>query len=457
LTKGVQVSVVANAESGAIGRDGRNPVVVVSADTHVGPLMPQLREYCPRRWLDEFDAFTGRLPEDRLGGAAGNLGNGSATNRDAVAKYILPDYRWNAQAAGHHDVHARLADMDRDGVACEVLFHGSLNGEPLPLVPNVQTIRGGAAQDPATADREAEGLRIYNRWLADFCSVEPARHVGLCHVPMWDIEASTAEVVWAHEHGLRGVNFPAPTSHLAPYEDPAWEPFFATCAERDMVLNTHIGGGETSLYSAYKGPAWFGAFMLESPWLGRRAMWLMTFTGAFDRHPTLKLVLTELPGAWWDLTVRDMDGAYFNWRGGSLRETLKKKPSEYAASNMFMGASFQSREEAEMAVERGFDDRLMWGSDYPHVEGTWMYTDNPDEPSVTRLSLANTFHDLPDSPVRKMTGENAVRCYGLDVDALGPIAARIGPDLGELQHAPDLAQVPDNYHGSGFRTHGAMG
>jgi predicted TIM-barrel fold metal-dependent hydrolase len=431
-----------------------DPVVVISADAHVGPTMPQLREYCLPGLLDDFDAFAGALPDERIHGP--QRGNGTQENLASLARWAIPDYRWNAQAAGHHDVYARLRDMDRDGVTAEVVFHGSQNGEPLPFIENVQSIRGGPRQ-AQNATREMEGLRIYNRWLADFCSVESERHIGLCHVPMWDIEASTAEVIWAHEHGLKGVNFPAPTLHLPTYEDPAWDPFFATCAERNMVLNTHIGGGETSLYSGYKGPAWFGAFMIENPWLGRRAMWLLTFTGTFDRHPDLKVVFTELPGAWWKLTVQDMDAAYFNWRAGALRESLKRKPSEYADANLWMGASFQSREEAEMAVEGAFASRLMWGSDYPHAEGTWIYSEHPDEdPSLTRLSLANTFHDLPDPAVRAMTGENAIACYDLDADALARIAERVGPQMRELQSAPDLSLVPERYHGSGFRVHGAM-
>jgi predicted TIM-barrel fold metal-dependent hydrolase len=379
----------------------------------------------------------------------------TAVNRAAILKYVIPSYRWNLQTAGHNDVHARLADLDRDGVACEVIFHESQNGEPIPFVDNVFVVRG-SQRDRARDALVREGLKIYNRWLADFCSVEPHRHVGLCQVPMWDIEASVIEVIWAHDNGLRGVNFPAPSQHLPTYEDPVWDQFFAACAERNMVLNTHLGGGETSLYSEYKGPAWFGAFMMENPWLGRRAMWLLTFAGTFDRHPNLKLVVTELPGAWWQLTVQDMDASYYNWRGGGLREFLKKKPSEYVASNIFMGASFQSRQEAEMAVAGGFEDRLMWGSDYPHAEGTWIYAEDPGEPPVTRLSLANTFQGLPESSVRSMAGENAVNCYELDAARLAEVAQRIGPDLSELRSEPDLSRVPDRYYGAGFRTHGHM-
>ena len=91
-------------------------------------------------------------------------------------------------------------------------------------------------------------------------------------------------------------------------------------------------------FSWARGDAWAGQVIhkngkfyfyvpVTSASLGRRAMWLMTFSGVFERHPKLKLVMTELPGTWWDLTISDMDGAYFNHRAGLLRETLPKKPS----------------------------------------------------------------------------------------------------------------------------------
>ncbi|MFI5047668.1 MAG: amidohydrolase family protein [Acidimicrobiia bacterium] len=430
----------------------RQPVLVVSSDTHVGPRVNQLRPHCPQDLLEDFDAFARGLPEDGLATGGRAVAGNSEEAMRAYERYMLPDYRWSAQAPGHNDVHARLVDMDRDGVACEVVFHGSINGEVMPFA-DPASVRAGLDLPKVGA-----GMQMYNRWLADFCSVSPERHVGLCQVPMWDIEASTAEVVWAHDHGLRGVNFPAPNLALGipPYQDPRWEPFFATCAERNMVLNTHIGGGETSIVAGYTGVPAMAAYMIENPWLGRRAIWLLTFNGTFERHPGLKLVLTELPGTWWGLTVSDMDAAYFNHRAGLIRETLAKKPSEYVASNIFMGASFQSRQEAEMAVDGGFDDRLMWGSDYPHPEGTWMFTENRDDPSLTQLSMANTFHDLSESSIRKMCGENAVGCYDLDAVALSGIAERIGPDLHDLQTEPDLSLVPESYHGSGFRTIGAL-
>jgi hypothetical protein len=67
----------------------------------------------------------------------------------------------------------------------------------------------------------------------------------------------------------------------------------------------------------------------------------------------------------------------------------------------------------------------MWGTDYPHPEGTWPHT-------ITRLR--KDFGDVPVADSRQLLGETAATCYGFDLEALRPIAERVGPtpeDLGQ--------------------------
>ena len=45
---------------------------------------------------------------------------------------------------------------------------------------------------------------------------DPVRHVGLMQLPMWDLDASLAELHRMADAGLRGVNFPAPSASLTP-------------------------------------------------------------------------------------------------------------------------------------------------------------------------------------------------------------------------------------------------
>jgi hypothetical protein len=79
-------------------------------------------------------------------------------------------------------------------------------------------------------------------------------------------------------------------------------------------------------------------------------------------------------------------------------------------------------------------DALMWGTDYPHPEGTWPNT-------VTRLST--DFRTVPVEETRLLLGRNAIRCYDLDLDALSAIAADIGPRPSELNQDLSLRTQPD--------------
>jgi len=50
-------------------------------------------------------------------------------------------------------------------------------------------------------------------------------------------------------------------------------------------------------------------------------------------------------------------------------------------------------------------ERLMWGSDYPHTEGTFPF-------SIDRIRL--DFFDVPEEETRKMVHANAAALYGID-------------------------------------------
>ena len=42
--------------------------------------------------------------------------------------------------------------------------------------------------------------------------------------------------------------------------------------------------------------------------------------------------------------------------------------------------------------------------------------------------MVETFKGLPENEVADMLGGNAARIYGLDLEKLAPIAARVGPE-----------------------------
>ena len=99
----------------------------------------------------------------------------------------------NATDGSLRPARARLADLDAGRHRRGVLFHGSQNGAADP-VHHLRPVARAMATMGRKYDVELRarrvGRHIYNEWLADFCSVQPERHVGLAHLPMWDIDAA---------------------------------------------------------------------------------------------------------------------------------------------------------------------------------------------------------------------------------------------------------------------------
>jgi len=415
-------------------------LIVVSNDTHIGPrLVEDLRPYCPSQYLDEFDRFAATTENER---------NAATTMLEGSGYLSHPNFR----TAGHHDSAARLADYDHDGVAAGVLFHGSMNLEPIPFVASP------LGKPKEVTDRELldVGQRIYNRWLADFVSQAPNRHIGLAYLPLWDLDDAIAELQWARNAGLRGVNLPAMRDgELPEYNRRVWEPFWSACAELRMPLVTHVGGGTNARYSGLEAIA---LMQLESAgFLSQRAVWWMIFAGVFERHPDLKLVITETPGNWYPPKATELDAlhAFYDTKrdeplNKALLEQVPRRPSEYMRNNVYFGASFASPFEVHEALAHSVASQLLWGSDYPHLEGTFVYRDGRDLPSITRLALRNTFCEVPAIETRRMIGETAIDVYDLDRDALQQIARGIvAPTLDEI--ATPIDSVPEGASVTAFR------
>jgi predicted TIM-barrel fold metal-dependent hydrolase len=415
-------------------------VVVVSADAHVGPRADkELRDYCPPSLRDEYDAWLSEWHSDRRSSYDARHDG----NPDRVRRVEMND------VPGHYDIHARLRDMNRDGVAGSVMFHGSQNGEPLPFLDSAGTrlFRTGGADELAmerlNLERVKAGLRIYNHWLADVCSIEPERHVGLCHLPIWSIEDSIAELRWAREAGLKAVNLPAPRAGVKNFDDPEWEPFWSTCEDLGMTLSTHAGAGDPKLLA---GPLSAVLAPLESSGYNvTRGLPRLIFSGVFERHPNLKLVYTEnaaQPSLYWPSASAEYDAVWQKrkWQCGAM---CPKPPSEYMRGHVFLGASFLHRDplEPRRAIRGGYVNQVMWGSDYPHAEGTLVETG--DGKSTTRLALSYIFSGTPEGPMRRIAGQNAIDVYGFDGEALKAVADRISaPTVEDISTMPSEDTIP---------------
>ena len=76
-------------------------------------------------------------------------------------------------------------------------------------------------------------------------------------------------------------------------------------------------------------------------------------------------------------------------------------------------------------------DRFMWGSDYPHDEGTLPYT---------KEHLRQVFHAVGEDELRGILAGHAAQLYDFDLGQLAPLAEQYGPTVEEI--ARPLDELP---------------
>jgi predicted TIM-barrel fold metal-dependent hydrolase len=387
-----------------------NRYLVISSDCHAGLPPQRYRDYVDPQYRDAFDAALPIMLQ---------------MMEDATRKFLVEGFqeRWKrgieqALTAAWNS-NERNRQLDADGIAGEIIFPDGvteMNAPPFGAGLALPT----QGVDPAL---QWAGARAHNRWIADFCAEAPERRAGLAVTPiLYDIDQAVAEIRWAKAHGLRGILIPAMFDGFAPYHHPRYEPVWATCAELDMPIHTH--GAATPDYG--DAPGTMGIYITEVHWWSARPVWFLIWGGVFERHPTLKFVVTELGAQWVPELKALMDQRFspthFNAKLGNFHENLTMKPSEYFDRNCFVGASVIGRSDVEMRHAIGVGN-IMWGSDFPHPEGAW---------PRTREFMRASFHGIPEEDVRKILGGTAARVYNFDVEKLAPLVERIGPAPGDL-------------------------
>ncbi|MGW1379172.1 amidohydrolase family protein [Streptomyces sp. NPDC002446] len=397
---------------------------VISADCHAGADLLDYKPYLESAHHEAFDAWAATYVNP---------------HQDLLAD--TADRNWNSAR--------RLAELEADGIVAEVVFPNTIP----PFFPSASLM----APAPTRAEHEQRwaGLRAHNRWLADFCAQAPGRRAGVAQILLGDVDQAVREVRRTKEAGLTGgIMLPGtpPGCGLPELHSAVYDPLWAVCAELDVPVNHHGGSASPPLGEE---PAARAVFMVETTWFSHRALWHLIFGGAFRRHPGLRLVLTE-QGSGWIPGVLDMLD-YYHGRlvaaasraataeakfGAGLAEGMGASPAAVWRDHCFVGASFMRPHEVPLRHRIGLD-KIMWGSDYPHDEGTF-----PHSREALRLAYAG----LPPEETAAMLGTNAARVYGFDLARLAPIAARVGPTAAEL--AEPLKEIPPDATSPAFAPDG---
>ncbi|MBI00262.1 MAG: amidohydrolase [Acidimicrobiaceae bacterium] len=411
--------------------------VVISADTHCGADLWDYKEYLPSKYHEDFDVWAKAIKEgERRTAEAFKDAERSPLNVGVDGDPAVDGNR-------NYDSDRRLREQEADGVVAAVLFP---NTQP-PFAP------AAASQFEAPAyseemDHRWAGLKAHNRWLLDFVSLAPERRAGICQIFLGDVEGSVAEIEWAAENGLRGgilVPGTPPDSPFEPLYAKKYEPIWAAAEACELPLNHHSGGATPSFGNHF--PASLAMFMLEVTWWSQRALWHLMFSGVFERHPDLQWVNTESGTAWVPETLAKLDSFHERMKyseygseaifGGLAVAEMSLKPSEYWQRQCHVGASFLRPSETEVVREIGVE-KVMWGSDYPHIEGSHPYTDE---------HLRLTFGRMSEDETTQLLTTNAARLYRFDVAALQALADEHCPTKAHVASGIDYAEVPDTGKG----------
>ncbi len=381
--------------------------LIVSTDGHAGLPMERYRDYVESKYHSAFDEA---LPIQRQ------------MTRMAEEKLLLSEFndKWRqgieADLKGAWEGAVRNRVIDGDGVAAEVLFPDGITEQ------NAPPFGAGLALKPWGIDPELQwaGARAHNRWIAEFCAEEPTRRIGLAIVLMlYDVDEALAEVKWAYKNGLKGILIPSLMGDRDAYNHPKYYPVWAFCEEHNMVVHTHSGPSPDYDYSL---PGAIGIFLTEFAWWPARPLWFMIFGGVFEKFPRLKFALTEVSEFWVPhlLELMDVRASVKHTTGklGDFRSNLTMPPSDYFRRNCWLGASALFDEGSTAVRHQIGIERIMWGTDYPHPEGSW---------PKTHEKLVTYMKGLPEAEITAMLGGNALACYDVDIAALNAIAARIGP------------------------------
>src|SRR5438309_7787507 len=274
------------------------------------------------------------------------------------------------------DPDLRIKDQDRDGVQAEVLY-GVL----------------GASSRLNDSEAAVEVMRVYNEWLADFCSSHPDRFAGLASIPNNPIDAAIAEVERVAKRGAcRGLDI-ANSPDLKPLWDPYWDPLWEVVNASGLPLHFHTVGGyvpdhirkivligsdptRASLPDAPDVPlpvarAAFAVNITAFQLNMANVLTSMIFGGVLEHYPRIRLVLGESGIGWIPYVLWRMDA---EWEDQFKDLSLTMARAKYGKGQAW--PRYQTNPMAGSLLAELGPARARWGSNFRHPTASWQ--DSPE-------------------------------------------------------------------------------
>jgi len=363
---------------------------LISSDDHVDLNHDQVKAFLASNLHDEYDRALGVFAQSMMSSRTGEANQRWRKQQGIQLDGPQDDMARNSNLGrpGHTDPHARLADMDTDGVEasstyCEVSAFRYL-----------YLLERGAA----------EATRAFNTALFEFSSVDPKRLIVSCQIPIHDIDAAVAEVQWVAAQGGKSLQLPLFPAELGlpDYWEERYDPLWAAISETGLPICCHIGLNTALEGLAKRDPTpQYGIQIPMVPLTTAEAFGMFVMGGVFERFPRLKVVFVE-PGlgwvCWWLYIVDDMVQ-----RQGYDFPAISELPSHYFRQNV----SLTFIDEPD-ALENGRKhlgiENIMWSSDYPHPVTSWPHS---------RKVIGEMFSDATPEERELILCGNAARVWNL--------------------------------------------
>lgn len=367
--------------------------VVISLDGHTHAFL-DLKPWMPRASHAAFDAA---MDEGRRTFVGANRYWADLVYAGTAFAWESANQLVEVDTDRYHQVlscEQRLANIDADGVAAEMLIDG--------FGPNTT--------DPQLQHEIAQG---FIRWFRDYTQPAPKRFTAALAVSLAaGVETVVREIAMAYEHGIRAVHLPPRPQiadpRLPDLHDGLYEPIWRALSERRMAAVWHASVGREKPLWRWRGsaPGWEALLMLDVETAHDETLRYLLLSGIPERHPGMNFGYIESGSNWIPPILQQLD-RYFAAPTVDPAHKLKLKPSEQWARQGFAAGPLDLREVAERH-DVGVAN-LAFGSDYIHTEGTW--------PS-TRAHLRKLMGGLPEAEARAIVCGNAARLFGFDVEWL---------------------------------------
>jgi len=246
--------------------------------------------------------------------------------------------------------------------------------------------------------------RAYNRWQAEFFQSARDRVVPIALINWRDVAGAAQELQTCLKAGFRGLFVPPEVVDGRRPSDPHFDPIWRLCEEAGVPGCMHVivrFSGAQGAFGAWQetrpGPIF--SFGLGATGQLIPALTAMVTDLLFERFPRLKMVSVEAGCGYAAYLMDRMDEKFEVFAGLT---GMPMRPSDYIRRNCYFVAEPQERTIGAMLDLVG-EDRILWGSDYPHVDSTL------EAPHLIRQSIAG----LTTARQAAVLGENAKRVFGL--------------------------------------------